>query len=402
MDENKINENNEIQNEKYEAYIIKIIYELKRNEDIKIKGKILHYLEKPVFYYICTFLSSSKNNPFRTDIEFGFEFIEEEIPYATILTDFVEPTLNDNRNFYYCLTKDYNYKFSLHDMDQHKVILESMIQGIGNFLTYLMESIAIKAFIFFGQYEYEHIYQINDFLQSGNYFEFYRINEINTKEERYIIFTNLYFLYFSPIESNKALAKLLFHQKLKDMNLLFDKNEKNNSLILKLSNTKYNNDIEFTLINRSREEEQSINLVEDEINEKEKIEKNEKEKKADYSILIKNWFSYVDCIDFKKYEIVLKKYKILFADENTNNIVKKKKRKNIEEYNKNIEFNEKVIALYEKKNNKILDKRLFKSISNIIYICSELASFADTKNGKGNEYCAKIRKYLAYNKKNKD
>lgn len=116
-----------------------------------------------------------------------------------------------------------------------------MINGIENFLTYLNESIAINTFIFFGEYEYEHIYQINDFLQNNNILNFYRINEIinnNKNEERYIIITSLYFLIFEPLEEDKALAKLINSIKLKDLNLTFDKNEKNNSLILKLSLSK--------------------------------------------------------------------------------------------------------------------------------------------------------------------
>ena len=394
METNKINENIEIQEEKYDAYIIKIVNELKNNEDIKLQGKILHYLEKPVFYYNYTLLSTSKKNPFKIDILFSFEFIEGEIPYATILTDFVEPTLNDNRNYYYCLSKDYKYKFDLNDLDRHVIILKSMIQGIEDFLTYLNESIAINAFIYFGGYEYDHIYQINDFLQSGNYFELYRIYEIinNTYEERYIIFTQLYFLYFAPMEDNKALVQLLYYQKLKDMNLMFDKNEKNKSLILRLSKTKYNKDIEFILIKRSQQDESSSMInSEDELNEK--------EEKSEYSILMKEWFSYMDNIDFKKYVIVLKKYKTLFMDDKGKKMVENKKIKTIEEYNKNIEFNEKVIALYEKKNNKSYYKRMHKLISNIIYICSELVSYADTQNGKENEYCTKIRKYISYSKK---
>ena len=45
---------------------------------------------------------------------------------------------------------------------------------------------------------------MNDFFQYKNSLNFYRINEIkkskNKLEERYIIFTKLYFLFFVPYE----------------------------------------------------------------------------------------------------------------------------------------------------------------------------------------------------------
>ena len=403
MEKNKINEITENpENEKtYEEHIIKTINKLKENKNIKISGKILHYLETPILYYYCTSISNTNSNPFDIDIEFTFEFIDKETPYVAILTDFIEPSLRDNRNFFRCLTSDHKYKFNLNNLTQQEKILESMINGIENFLTYLNESIAINTFIFFGEYEYEHIYQINDFLQNNNILNFYRINEIinnNKNEERYIIITSLYFLIFEPLEEDKALAKLINSIKLKDINLIFDKNEKNNSLILKLSlsktKKKNNKDIEFLLIDRSRKienvNENEVNLVEDELI-KDNVDKDEKSK---YSELMNQWFSYQDKINFKNYDIVLNKYKILFSDSKGYLKITEKKKNRIEEFNQHIKFNEKMVALYEKLNNKNNDKRMYKLISNIIYICSELVNYADTKDGKENEYLIKIRKYI--------
>jgi len=403
MEKNKINEIIETpENENiYEEHIIKTINKLKENKDIKITGKILHYLETPILYYNCTSISNTKSNPFDIDIEFTFEFIDKETPYITILTDFIEPSLKDNRNYFRCLTSDHKYKFNLNNLTQQEKILESMINGIENFLTYLNESIAINAFIFFGEYEYEHIYQINDFLQNNNILNFYRINELinnNKKEERYIIITSLYFLIFEPLEEDKALARLINSIKLKDLNLTFDKNEKNKSLILKLSlsKTKKKNskDIEFVLIDRSRKvkniNENDVNLVDDEL-----IKENEnKDENLKYSTLMNQWFSYQDKVNFKNYDIVLNKYKILFSDSKGYLKITEKKKNRIEEFNQHIKFNEEMVALYEKLKNKNNDKRMYKLISNIIYICSELVNYADTKDGKENEYLIKIRKYI--------
>ena len=398
METNEINENIPIPEEKYEEYILKTIDKFINNKKIKIKGKILYYLEKPVFYYTYTFLSNAKNNPFDIDIEFAFEFMEGEIPYVTILTDFVDPTLNDNRNYFYCLANDYNYKFSLNDLNNHEIILESMIQGIENFLTYLNESISINAFIFFGEYEYDHIYQINDFLKNRNYLKFYRINEIikNVEEERYVIFTKLYFLYFAPVKNDNNLVRLLFYKKLKHMDLKFNKNEKKNSLILNLLKNEKNYYIEFTLIDRTRKEYKLIDLVEDEIEEN---KKKDKKSEFDYSILKKNWLSYLDVIKFKNYNLVIHKYKILFINCKQNIKIKKKNKKEVEEFQKNIEFNEKLVSFYEKLNDKSYSERIHKCISNIIFMCSELVNYGNTQNEKENEYLVKIKKYITYKKK---
>ena len=163
MEKNKINENISQSEEQYNELINISIEKMKKFKNIKLSGKLLHYLTKPTLFYYCTILSNYKSNPFDIDKLFSFEFIDGELPYATILTYFIEPSLNDNKNYYHCSTKDYKYKFSLDNFIKHETILESMIKGIGDFLAYLNESIALNSFIFFGEYEYEHIYNINFF-----------------------------------------------------------------------------------------------------------------------------------------------------------------------------------------------------------------------------------------------
>ena len=397
MEKNNINEITPSLEDKCNEFIDKLINNFKKYKYIKLCGKILHYLDKPILYYNCTVLANTKSNPFDIDIDFSFEFIDGEIPYVSILTDFIEPTFNDNRNYFRCLTKDYKYYFSLDDLPKSEIIFETMIEGIENFLTYINESIAINSFIFFGEYEYNHIYQINDFLQNGNY-NFYRINEIkkNKYEERYILFTELYFLLFSPTPEDKALVKLLFFQKLKDINLFFDKNDQNNSLILKLNYKKFKYDIEFIMIDRKRKNNlEELSLVEDEHNNT----NNDKEKKYDYSMIIKEWFTYADIVKFNQYDLVLNKYKIFFRDNKKNIKIKKTNPEKIKEYNNYIKFNENLISLYQKINSNGNKERIHKLVSNIIYICSELVNFGDSDNGNNNEYILKIRKYISLNKK---
>ncbi len=402
METNKINENIQKPNDNYEEFIIKIVDNMKKIKNIKLYGKILHYLDKPVFYYNCTSLS----NPFDVGIDFGFEFIEGENPYVTILTDFVNPSFKDNRNYYLCLSKDYKYKFSLDDLKSHEIILESMINGIDNFLMYINEMLAVNAFIFFGYYDYNHIYQINDFLQYKNYLNFYRVYELinNTQEERYIIITKLYFLFFTPAGDgdDKALVKLLFCQKLKDINFFFDRNDQKNSLILKLNKSIYKNDIEFIMLNRKPIEipKTYLNNKLDLVEEEEKDEIIEKEEKSDYSLLIQEWFEYQDNVNFSNYDIVLNEYKILFIDNTINVKFNDIKIEKISEYNKIIEFYERLVNLYEALGNHNDLERINKLKSNIIYLCSELVDFGNTENGQDNKYLVKIREYISsYNKK---
>ena len=78
------------------------------------------------------------------------------------------------------------------------------------------------------------------------------------------------------------------------------------------------------------------------------------------------------------------------------------KKEKVEEYNKFIQFNENLISLYEKLKNSNNTQRIYKLISNIIYICSELVDFGNTQESKENKYISKIKKYLTLkNNKNK-
>ncbi len=409
-----------------EAYLNEIVEQLKKYTDIDITSKILHYLPKPTFCYYCTVYKKTNSNPFNIHITFCFEFIDGEIPYATILTDFIEPSLNDNRNYYRCLTKEHKYIFNADKIKEHQIILESMIQGIGNFLTLLEESTKINSFVFFGEYEYKHVYQINDFLMSKNYLNFYRINVIkeNKEKERYILFTKLYYLLFEPLRDDKALIKLLHQHKLKDMNIYFDKNTVKKSLIINISSKKNNENMEFTLIDRKQkvQAEKTVerirknnsciilnekNITLDQKKEKEnkneikdnKNKENEKnEKNLNYSILIKEWFTYMDRIDFTKYEIVINKYDMLFNESRESLKIKEVNVSEIEEYSKLINFYEKLINYYENEKNKNYKDKIKKNISSIIYLCSELVNFANDKNKEKNEYLLKVKKYLEYYK----
>ena len=288
--------------ESYQQFILNTLDDFKQNQNISVKGKILHYLPEPTFYYYINVLKKTNINPFDSNILFCVEFINGEIPYVTILTDFIEPSLNDNRNFFRCLTKEHNYIFSLNKYSEIRNILKIIILGIKNFLKYVREIIEINYFVYLGEYELRHIYQINDFLQNNNNI-LYRIFETNNNNEyfeKYIIFTNLYFIIFQPLEFDKCLIKILYITELNEINLIFDKNKENNSLILDLTETIYKKKLEFVIIDRKhilKKEQGNFNFGK---------EKNDIE--YDYSSLIQRWFTHQNknIILLKKYNSIIK------------------------------------------------------------------------------------------------
>ena len=195
-------------------------------------------------------------------------------------------------------------------------------------------------------------------------------------------------MFFKPIKQDKSLVKLLFYQKLKDLNinLLFEKNEKNGNLILKLKDTKYKENIEFELINRKRKNKlNEINLV---LNEH--LDNN-----CEFLENLKS-NNIGNNIDFKKYNMVIEKYKILFNGDKNNFKIKEKSEKKIKEYIKCVEFYEKLLELYDKL--KIKKERRDKIIDNIIYLCSELVNYTNCEGEDDNKYLIKIRKYIELQK----
>ena len=379
----------------YQKFIEKTLNDFKENNNITITGKLLHYSSESTLYYIVKVYKNTNINPFEQDILFSFEFINGETPYVSILTDFSEPTMNDNRNYYRCLTKEHNYIFYFDEYSALRKILKFMVSGINNFLIFIKESIEVKYFIYFGEYEFKHVYQINDFLKNKN--NFYRIIEINNNQEKelFIIFTKIYFMIFQPMESDKNLIKLIFLKELNEIDFIYDKNNDNNSLILNLSNTNYEQNLEFVLIDRKHI------LLPEQKNFEFEQEKNDRE--YDYSNLIKEWFTYQNnnITLFKNFKSIIKDYKMIFNEYRDHmNILELTTGKdlNFNECDKLIEFYERIIEYYESQktsNNNINNKeRESKLISNLIYLCSELINFNKTQSKKNNKYFLTMKKYV--------
>ena len=394
MQNSILNESPEcIKEEIYRQFILKTLNDFKENKDINITGKLLYYSSEPTLYYLVKVYKKTNINPFEKEILFSIEFINGETPYVSILSDCFEPTMNDNRNYFRCLTKEHKYIFYFNEYNISRIILKFMIAGIQNFLRVVKESIEIKHFIYFGEYEFRHVYQINDFLKNKN--KFYRIIEIddnNRENELFIIFTKLYFMIFEPLEDDKNLIKLIFLKELNEIDFNYNKNEDNHSLILNLSETDYKKNLEFVLIDRKHI------LLKTRKNFEFDKEKNDRE--YDYSNLIKEWFTYQNknIILFKNYKSIIKDYRMIFNEyrEHMNLLeLVTGKNLNFDECDKLIDFYEQLLEYYESQNNINKDnnnkERQIKLVSNLMYLCSELINFNKSQSDR---YLVTMKKYM--------
>ncbi len=225
-------------------FIKKIIKKYENETELKISGKTLNYiLDDEILIFYCTLYKSTNINPFSSDIYFNFEFKDNSTPYVQILNDFINPTLNDGRNIYYCLTNKHKYIFNKNNLDECENIFYELIDNIKEFLICLKENIQINAFIYYGNYEKERTYKINELILSKNTIKFFRIMQINGKEEymKYVIITQLYFLIFEPDENDMSFAKLELCLPLKDIQFAFEeinphKKPNTNNFTLKILN----------------------------------------------------------------------------------------------------------------------------------------------------------------------
>ena len=369
-------------NDKYNLFIKNIISKHTNNKNIKIIGKSLHYMPNwLILQFYCTVNKSSEINPFSSDINLSFEFIDKSVPYIHILNDFINPTLNDGRNIFYCLTNKHNYIFKKKYLDECEKIFDEIIKGIKNFLLCLKENIQINAYIYYGEYEIGHIYQINDLIINKNTIKFYRVIQIKGKieEMKYIIITQLYFLFFEPFNNDMSLVKLQEYFCLKDVNFSIDEahlNKKKNtkSYFLKILNAQINIIFEMEFF-----------LYTDDIN-----------KNKDYNEFKDSLLTKKNEIDLKKYKIIITNYKPLFTIEIKKNSIKKfKLGKNMyNDYKLYISYFEELFNYYKDFKEENIKKRVKTYLANLTYYCVDFISFYDSNPNEVKLYQSKMLKYL--------
>ena len=204
--------------------------ELKFNYDykdyLKMNAKILHDTDKLELNFFITLFEDTELNPFDEEVIFNIEFIENEQPYVQIISNFIRPTMYDIKNYYLCLSSEYHYIFNQSQLAKCQLVLEEMISNIKNFIYYIKDCESLKIYIYFGEYNYGHVYHINDFMRNSNKLDFFRINQVIGEDFYdkilYIICTEINFIVFGPLENNKSLCKILFYIKLSDIEFNFE------------------------------------------------------------------------------------------------------------------------------------------------------------------------------------
>ena len=412
--------------------------ELKLNEKyknlIKIKGKLLYETENINILFHIFIYQSTEINPFEADIEMIAEFIEKEAPYVQIMTNFLEPTLYDIKNYFLCLAKKKDYIFTYKQLGKFQIIFLDIISNIQIFLYHLYNAELFKTFIYFGEYNLNHIYHINNFLQNNEILDFFRVNRVKNEQiyEKifYIILTELHLIVFEPENNNKSLGRILFYKKLSEVSVSYEEvyfhfddkvkkklkvtikdmqnkilfKENNNDNIInenvKITNLNYNS-------NTSNTSSSQINYIEDKddlcyklcflfINKEEINDKNIDNLKKEYDYF-KQFVIKKKVIIEKDYQNIIIPYWLIFNNLNNLNKTKYALEKNKAEVNKLIEYNEKIFKKYSKSNDKLDKIILNNAISNIIFLCSEMTScLINDEENNVNFYVEKLQNYSNY------
>ena len=432
--------------------------ELKLNKQykniIKLQGKLLHETENINILFDVFLYKSTEINPFEADIEISIEFIENEAPYVQIMTNFLEPTLYDIKNYFLCLSKKKDYIFQSKYMGKCQIVFLEIISNMQIFLYHLYNCELFKTFVYFGEYNMNHIYHINNFLQNNEIIDFFRINRIDNEKfyEKilYIIITELHLIVFEPNDKNKSLCKILFYKKLSEIfinceevkystkdkttkklkvsikdiknNILFikkhDKNMINDKIKILKSNEIIINEKNYKIVDFNKKENQEDNYdnkvktlnsnqsiinynQNNSCNKFEFLFINEEEKDdLKFENLKKEYENYKKFEQKKKvlveneYQNIISAYWLIFNYLNDLNKTGYSLQENIDEIDKLIEYNEKLFNKYSKRKTNVDKKILNNAINNIIFLCSEITStLINGKDNIINNYVEKIRKY---------
>ena len=407
-----------------DSFIEKIIEKLTIKYQLYISGKRLYYLslEGEIIYFIIEIKRETDINPFNDDILIELQFIPKKKPLIKFKKDCFIPSLCDNRNFFDCFIEG-DFIYDNNKMDEVEKIMEEIINyGIKNFLFCMKESIENNTFIYFGDYELNEIYDINDFLENSNLIKFYRVNDVyNSKfEEKYFIITQLYFLIFIPKEDDKSFGELIFKEKLRDINITFKKSHNNKLkkdtliLIIEEINTPIDNtyEMEFFFIDRN------CPLIDNEIdfeenpndsNEINMVNKEQKKEEKKFEEKYKNLKEEIDKtqkeINLRRYISIISIYKPLFKRKNRE--IKKldefELKNKIIDYDKLFQFCEKNFNHYnnltDKEKEKYKDRIEFYLVI-INYLGAELMAFYDNEKTNFNFYYNKVKSILNANEKN--
>jgi len=221
---------------------------------IEIQYKILN--NKNMLIYLFYFPKTNLNL-FYEKITFLI-ILDENIknPELKCLTNFMFPTIYDNKNFFELLVNKEEYIFD-EIYQQILPIIQEILIKIPRLINYLFFNIQIRTLIEYGKYYEGKTYELNDFLQN-DYLKFFNVIQNinkNIKENRYIIITDTNLLILKPDEKIKNKGKLihsynLFHDLKSFDKKIFHKKINKEFIILEFNN---NENLEIFLQNNNNE-----------------------------------------------------------------------------------------------------------------------------------------------------
>ena len=288
----------------YEKNIIEIQYKILCNNNILI------YL----FYF-----PKTKINLFYEKITF-LVVLDEQIknPEVKCLTNFMFPTIYDNKNFFDLFINKNEYIFD--EIYQQIIpIIQEVLLKIPILINYLFFNIQIRTLIEYGKYDEGKNYELNDFMQNDylKYFNVIQLINNNIKENRYLIITDTNLLILKPNEKIKNKGKLIHSYNLYYDLKSFDKKNLHKKLNKEFIILEFNNE-NVEICFQNNENEIFIKLL-----------KNKKQfLKERYDLIINNNTNKFICnyldINGKKYKNINKIHKSDFKE--INDLVKYKEK----------------------------------------------------------------------------
>ncbi len=288
----------------YEKNIIEIQYKILCNNNILI------YL----FYF-----PKTKINLFYEKITF-LVVLDEQIknPEVKCLTNFMFPTIYDNKNFFDLFINKNEYIFD--EIYQQIIpIIQEVLLKIPILINYLFFNIQIRTLIEYGKYDEGKNYELNDFMQNDylKYFNVIQLINNNIKENRYLIITDTNLLILKPNEKIKNKGKLIHSYNLYYDLKSFDKKNLHKKINKEFIILEFNNE-NVEICFQNNEDEIFIKLL-----------KNKKQfLKERYDLIINNNTNKFICnyldINGKKYKNINKIHKSDFKE--INDLVKYKEK----------------------------------------------------------------------------
>lgn len=207
---------------------------------LSISTKILT-LTKDLIIYL-TYPFPTEINPFKAEIQFNITLTPQfpiDPPSVKCKTNFIYPTLFDNRELLESiLTHQWSYK----KYNSILIPLEEVIIQIPSFLKRIYENIQNRTLVYYGKLVENKEYLINDFIEN-NQIQFYNVmhyTSTHEKVQRYIILTDIYFLLFHPLETEKSKGILIMKEDLRDIKdcsgRRLHKTKKKDSMIITFEN----------------------------------------------------------------------------------------------------------------------------------------------------------------------